>query len=108
MNTLNLKCETARNAETFQNLDRGSKSNLFTEKDHAIVRAALANLKGPEHQIVLMRFWEQNTLSEIAEILDLSVQEVEKHLASAFQTLKRVCLKNPEFSRAIRLLAANG
>lgn len=97
MKALNLNVNT----ETLQNLERGPRSNLFSGKDHEIVRKALAQLEGPEHQVIVMRFWEKNTLDEISEILEISVQEVEKYLVQAMAKLKMICLGNPAFSRAL-------
>jgi DNA-directed RNA polymerase specialized sigma subunit len=94
MNALNL------NSETMQNLDRSPRFNLFTVKDHSIVREGVAALQGYEHSVVLLRFWESNTISEIAEILDLSWQDVEKYLSQAIVKLKKFCEAKQDFSRA--------
>jgi len=87
------------NKETMQDLGRGPLGNLFTGKDHSIVREAVGKLDKTEHTIVLMRFWEQNTISEIAEILDLSWTEVESRLTQALEKLKAFCLSKADFSR---------
>ena len=89
-----------RNIEIMQDMGRGPRFNLFTAQDHAIVRQAVAQLEGYEHSVVVMRFWEKNTISEIAEILDLSWQEVEKYLAQALIKLKSICLGDSSCSRA--------
>ena len=86
--------------ETMQNLERGVSFNLFTQKDHAIVRRALAELNELERSLIVLRFWEKNTLFEMGEILDLSFEEVEQKLSIALEKLKPICLNQKGFSRA--------
>ena len=88
-----------RTSVVAQELSRGQLFDLFSAKDHAIVRNAIAQLEGHEHTIILMRFWENNTIDEIAEILDLTWQEVERYLSQALTKLKAFCLNHPGFSR---------
>lgn len=96
------KMGTTFQFEVMADISRGPRSDIFTLKDHTIVREAVAKLKGLEHEIVVRRFWENNTISEIAEILDLSWSEVEKALAIALEKLKVYCVKNQDFSRSVR------
>lgn len=84
-----------------QDISRGPRSNIFTLKDHAVVREAVATLQGIEHSVIILRFWEGNTISEISEILDLSWGEVEKNITQALLKLKEYCVKNQDFSRTI-------
>ena len=87
-------------SETMQNLARSPRQNLFTLKDRSIVREGLAKLQAVEQEIVALRFWENNTITEIASILDLSWQEVEAHLKQALVKLQEYCLNHKKFSRA--------
>ena len=91
---------TQKNAELMQDLSRGPQSNIFSSNDQAVVRKAVAQLQGHEHSVVVLRFWEANTISEIAGILDLTWQEVESYLTQALIKLKSICLKDREFSRS--------
>lgn len=88
------------NLETMQILDRSPRFNLFSSQDHAIVKQAMSRLDGREKCVVLLRFWEGNTVSQIAEILDIPLQEVICYLSRALKKLKPACLGNPEFSRS--------
>ena len=89
-----------RNLEFKQDLSRGPRCNIFSSNDQAVVRKAVAQLHGNEHAVIVLRFWEANTISEIAGILDLTWQEVETHLTQALIKLKNLCLKDREFSRS--------
>ena len=88
------------NLETMQILDRSPRYNLFSNQDHAILRAAMGRLTVPEKCVVLLRFWEGNTVSEITEILDMPLKEVLFYLCTAFKKLKPACMANPDFSRS--------
>ena len=90
---------TPFNAELMQNVDRGPIRNIFTGVDHRIVIQALAKLQGHEYKAVKLRFWENNTVSEIAQILNLSWDEAERTLVHALKKLKSMCVANPDFSR---------
>lgn len=89
-----------KHVELMQDLSRGPRCNIFSSKDQGVVRRAVANLQGNEHAVVVLRFWESNTISEIAGILDLTWQEVESYLTQALTKLKVFCLKDREFSRS--------
>ena len=91
---------TQKNHETMQNLQRGESFNLFTSQDHSIIREAMGELGEVERTLILLRFWERNTLTEIGQIMDLSFQEVEKRLNGAFEQLKKICLSQKDFSRS--------
>ncbi len=86
--------------EFMQDLARGSTQPLFSNVDYSILRKNLSQLQGHERSVVMLRFWESNTISEIAEILELTWQDVESYLTRALAKLKNLCLENQEFSRS--------
>lgn len=73
--------------------------SIFTDEDHHIIRQAVAELSGHEQSVVMLRFWKNRSMIEIAGILDLSCSEVERYFKKALSKLKRFCLENPGFSR---------
>ena len=73
--------------------------NIFSSKDHGILREAVGGLEETERAVVIMRFWENRTLDEIAEVLGITWREVEKFLSRALEKLKASCLLAPGFSR---------
>lgn len=74
--------------------------NVFTNKDHHIVRQALRSLTCNEHSIVMLRFWENCSLAEISKLLDLTWDQVESSLTSALTKLKGLCVRDPDFSKS--------
>ena|SRR5689334_20606711 len=91
---------TVTHVELMQNLSRGPQSNIFSFKDHAIVREAIAQLQDDEQSVIVLRFWEKNTITEIASILDLTWNEVEQHMSQALSKLQKFCLETKGFSRS--------
>lgn len=73
----------------------------FTEEDHRIVRRALLAIPTRAQRAVYLRFWKQQRKSEIAEKLGLSERRVDRILEAALGRLRKLCLKDPEFSRAL-------
>lgn len=74
-------------------------SNLhFTSIDHEILRLGLAQLSFTERQILTYRFWDDSTIEEISEILEMSWTEVDQTIDSSIIKLKQLCLNHEEFS----------
>ncbi len=78
----------------------GPAHNLFTKGDHDFIRKAVIGLPKNEGSVVLLRFWNENSIEEIAGILNLNLKQVELLLHKAILRLKTQCLHHPEFSRA--------
>jgi RNA polymerase sigma factor (sigma-70 family) len=81
-------------------------SRNFSDEDYKIVRQAL--LKVPEHEkrVVLMHFWKNCMIHEIAERTGMMRTQVEEILESAYDRLRALCLENNNFSRAALACAA--
>jgi len=71
----------------------------FTECDHLVVRQAIALLPKRELEVIVLRFWEGLSETEIATALRTDWQTIEKLMAKALARLKDTCLSRPEFSR---------
>ncbi len=74
-------------------------SPLFTEQDYQCLRRALRALSDREFRIVVMRFWELNTIEEIATALKSSWTEIDRTIEGTLPKLRQICLMNPDFSR---------
>jgi len=70
----------------------------FTSRDKEIVRVGLNFLTSSERQILIFRFWENMTIAEIAEVLGMKWEEVNKTLEVALESLKTFCLTQMDFS----------
>lgn len=75
------------------------QQNLFTPTDHEIIRHALATLDWESRFIVEMRFWEFNSIKDIALLTETTWEEVDQSLRKSFQKIKTYCLNHCAFSR---------
>jgi DNA-directed RNA polymerase specialized sigma24 family protein len=76
------------------------QENLFTPTDYVIIRAAVRGLPGLLGAIVEMRFWQKQSLVEIAVELGVSEKMIERSLSQATRMLREQCLRHPAFSRS--------
>jgi DNA-directed RNA polymerase specialized sigma24 family protein len=74
----------------------------FSERDYEIVGRVVRMLSDREYWVVRLHFWGNRTISEVAEILDLTKLEVKSAISSALRFLKVECLRSPGFSRGGR------
>lgn len=70
----------------------------FTSNDVEIVRAGMSHLTTCERQILIYRFWEEITIEEIAELLEMEWDEVNNSIESALLNLKHFCIGQSDFS----------
>jgi DNA-directed RNA polymerase specialized sigma subunit len=75
-----------------------SSFHSFTEKDQAILREGITLLSFIDRQIIINRFWENQTIEEIAETFLMSWDEVDQSIEESMETLKSYCLSQKEFS----------
>lgn len=73
---------------------------IFTQRDYAAVRKAMAELSEKEMKIVFLRFWGPYSLYEIGRFLGMSYDSVDGKLKKALLKLKKHCLMTPSFSRS--------
>ena len=70
----------------------------FTSNDVEILRAGLSYLTTCERQILIYRFWEDKTIEEIAMLLEIKWEEVNRNIESALVNLKHFCIGQSDFS----------
>ena len=70
----------------------------FTSNDVEIVRAGLSYLSTCDRQILIYRFWEDKTIDEIASLLEMKWEEVNRRLETGLTDLKQFCLGQSDFS----------
>jgi DNA-directed RNA polymerase specialized sigma subunit len=70
----------------------------FTSNDVEIVRAGLSYLTTCERQILIYRFWEEKTIEEIAGLLEMKWEEVNRSIETALKILKHYCIGQSDFS----------
>lgn len=78
----------------------------FTAKDIEVVRNGLNFLSFLERQIIIYRFWENQTIEEISQAMEMSWEEIDKAISKAIGKLRAFCLAHPSFSIGIQLEAA--
>jgi RNA polymerase sigma-70 factor (ECF subfamily) len=64
--------------------------DLLRQERRARMRAAIDSLPPKHQQVVLLRFYEEASLSEIATALDLSLGTVKSRLHHALEKLRRM------------------
>lgn len=72
----------------------------FTQNDIAVIREALRELPIIEWHIIYLRFWENYSIQEIAESLEMRWEEVNQTIDKLLIDLKAHCLNEPTFSRS--------
>lgn len=70
----------------------------FTSSDIEIVRAGLSYLTSCERQILIYRFWEDRSIEEIANLLEMKWEEVNRSIERALKNLKQYCICQSDFS----------
>lgn len=67
----------------------GPEAVVVRRQEHDALLSALAELRPADQEILRLRSWEELSLAEIAEVMDLSVRAVETRLSRARQKLAR-------------------
>ncbi len=81
--------------------------DLFTMKDHSIVKEAIRKILADDEQLVIQySFWKDYSTSQIASLTKKSEREVELLHHSALSKIRTFCLTDKSFSRSnARLLS---
>lgn len=77
-------------------------NHLFTEKDKHILRKCICRLPSLNSEIIIERFWLNQTIEEIASNHNLSWHEIDTILMNSLKELKTLCLSDKDFSLAKR------
>ena len=75
-------------------------NHAFNEQDKKILREGISLLPTQDSEIIIARFWLNQTIEEISIVHSLSWREVDMILSSALKLLKKHCLSNKNFSLA--------
>lgn len=76
----------------------------FSKMDHQLVRAALRELSNGHRRAVYLRFWENQSIEDIAQTLGRSWNEVDDLLEEAFEKIRETCEEHQGFSRSLKVL----
>jgi DNA-directed RNA polymerase specialized sigma24 family protein len=85
----------------FNQNKKEQQRNIFSPTDHMIVRSAVRGLPGLLSQVMIMRFWENRSIVEIADDMGVTVKTIELAILKSFRILRDECLRNPTFSRSL-------
>ena len=78
----------------------------FTPKDIEVVKEGMNILSFFERHILINRFWENKTIEEIAEEMELQWDEIDQAITEALSKLRVYCLEHPQFKLGLVLEAA--
>lgn len=70
----------------------------FTSQDMEIVRTGLDILSFDERQILICRYWENQTIEEISNLLGLGWSDIDQLMSEALEKLRTYCLQHSQFS----------
>ena len=73
----------------------------FSVEDRVIARSLSRKLKPKQRQAVLMRFWHDCSIFEIAKSLGVTWDEADRMIKDALARLKQGCMAQPHFSRGV-------
>ena len=68
----------------------------FTPQDMEIVRAGLNFLSFVESQVLIYRFWENQTIEEISDQIEMTWDETDYLITEALEKLRAYCLAHSE------------
>ena len=78
----------------------------FSVEDQIIARSLSRKLRPKQRQAVMLRFWHDCSIFEIAKFLGVTWDEADKIISDALARLKEQCLAHSRFSRAMQLPTA--
>jgi DNA-directed RNA polymerase specialized sigma24 family protein len=78
----------------------------FTQEDQVIARSLLKRLPPKQKKAIVLRFWHNYSIFEIAKSLRLTWGETDSLIKDALLKMKKDCMKQPRFSRAVKLIIA--
>lgn len=75
----------------------------FSVEDQIIARSLSRKLRPRQRKAIILRFWHEYTIFEVAKSLRVSWEEADKTIKVALAKLKQECMAQPHFSRALKL-----
>ena len=74
--------------------------SAFNEFDKNLVRSFLRKLPQDQRTAIVLKFWEDYSLSQIASELEITWDGAAHLIENGIQSLRKYCLSHPEFSLA--------
>ena len=72
----------------------------FSEGDKVIVRSLLRKLPLKQRKAIILRFWHNYSISDVARELRISWKKSYKMITGGLVKLRKECMAQPRFSRA--------
>ena len=79
----------------------------FSNVDQAIIRSSLRKLPCKYRKAIILRFWYEYSIFEVAKFLRINWIEADFIIEEALIELKISCLSQPSFSIALDLQSAS-
>ena len=73
----------------------------FSVEDQIIARSLSRKLRSRQRQAVVLRFWHDCSIFEIAKSLGVTWDEADRAIKDALAKLKQECVAQPHFSRVV-------
>ena len=73
----------------------------FSVEDQIIARSLSRKLRPRQRKAIVLRFWHDYSIFEIAGLLGVSWDEADRMIKDALGKLKRGCMAQPHFSRGV-------
>ena len=73
----------------------------FSVEDQIIARSLSRKLLPKQRQAVMLRFWHDCSIFEIARSLGVTWDEADRMIKDALSKLKQGCMAQPHFSRGV-------
>ena len=78
----------------------------FSNEDQIIVRSLLRKLPQRQQKAIILIFWDNYSVSEVARKLKVSWEEADKTILRGLMKLRNECMDHPRFSRSFNYLSA--
>lgn len=75
----------------------------FSVEDQIIARSLSRKLRPRQKKAIVLRFWHDYSIFEVAKSLRVSWEEADKTIKDALAKLKQECMEQPHFSRTLKL-----
>lgn len=73
----------------------------FSVEDQVIARSLSRKLRPRQRKAIVLRFWHNYTIFEVAKTLGLTWEQADRTIKDALTKLKRECVEQPHFSIAV-------
>ncbi len=75
----------------------------FSVEDQIIARSLSRKLRPRQRKAIVLRFWYEYSIFEVAKSLRVSWEDADRTIKDALAKLKQDCMEQPHFSRALKL-----